>query len=76
MSAATFDPNLLAVALKAIELYAASHPRPAHVTQKQAAEMLGRSEPTIRKMVQFGTLKLNACGMIPIAHIDVAIAGG
>jgi transcription initiation factor TFIIIB Brf1 subunit/transcription initiation factor TFIIB len=72
----TTDPNLLAVALKAIELYAASHPRPAHVTQKQAAEMLGRSEPTIRKMVQFGTLKLNACGMIPIAQIDAAIAGG
>ena len=30
----------LAIALKAIERYAARHPRPAHVTQRQAAEMM------------------------------------
>lgn len=67
--------NATEIALKAIELYAAMHPRPSHVTQVQAAEMMGRSEPTIRKLVRCGTLPLNACGMIPITAIDKALAG-
>lgn len=64
----------LEIALKAVELYAASHPRPCHVTQRQAAQMVGKSEPTIRKMIQRGAFKLNECGMIPIEQIDRAIA--
>lgn len=63
----------LSIAIQAVEIFAARHPRPAHVTQKQAAEMLGRSEPTIRKMIQAGALKLNKCGMIPIEQVDAAI---
>lgn len=65
----------LATALRAVEIFAARHPRPVHVTQKQAAEMLGRSEPTIRKMVARGDFRLNACGLIPIEQVDAAIAG-
>lgn len=67
--------NELVTALKAVELYAASHPRPAHVSQRQAAAMVGKSEPTIRKMVKSGKLKLNSFGMIPIEQIDKAISG-
>lgn len=65
----------LAIALKAVELYAATHPRPAHVTQKQAAEMAGKSGPTIRKMIKLGFFKLNSFGMIPIEQVDKAISG-
>lgn len=52
----------LATAIRAVEIFAARHPRPSHVTQKQAAEMLGRSEPTIRKMIERRVFRLNACG--------------
>lgn len=63
----------LATALKAVELYAAKHPRPPHVTQKQAAEMLNVSRPTLSRMVKAGTFRLNQCGLIPIDQIDAAI---
>ena len=60
-------------ALKALELYAARHPRPAHVTIKQAAEMLGKSRNTISKMLHAGQFKLNKCGMIPIEQVDAML---
>ena len=60
----------LDVAIKAVQRYAETHPRPVDVTQKQAAQMLKRSEPTIRKMIENGTIKLNADGRIPITEID------
>lgn len=63
----------LEVALKAVSLYAETHPRPPHVTQVQAAEMIGKSVPTVRKMVRAGVLRLNQCGMIPISDIDRAL---
>lgn len=62
------------VALKAIDLYAAMHPRPPHVNQAQAAEMLRLSQPTIRKLIRSGALKLNKAGMISIAEIDRLLA--
>ena len=46
--------------------------RPLHVNQKQAAEMLGVSHVTVSKLVKAGTLKLNACGLIPIEMVDLA----
>jgi hypothetical protein len=58
------------VAYKAVRLYAETHPRPPHVTQKQAAAMLNRTEQTISAMVRDGRIKLNDCGMIPITEID------
>ena len=60
-------------AVAAVRLYAESHPRPVHVTQKQCAEMIGKSEPTVRKMIHAGTIKLNKVGMIPVSEIDRVI---
>lgn len=50
--------------------------RPPHVTQAQAAEMVGCSAPTIKKMTAAGTFSLNSFGMIPIEQIDAAISAG
>ncbi|MBN8285470.1 helix-turn-helix domain-containing protein [Zoogloea sp.] len=47
-----------------------STPRPPHVTQVQACEMLGMSHPTVRKMIRTGKIKLNDAGLIPIVEID------
>lgn len=62
------------IALKAVQLYAEMHPRPAHVTQVQAAEMVGLSRETVRKLVRQGRIKLNDAGMIPISEIDRFLA--
>jgi hypothetical protein len=63
----------LRIARRAVQLYAESHPRPSQVNQKQAAEMLGVSARTVYNMLKFGTLRLNKCGMIPIAQVDAAL---
>jgi excisionase family DNA binding protein len=60
----------LQLAAKAVQMALEAHPRPLHVTQKQAAEMLGLSVPTVRKMVASGALKLNKCARIHIHQID------
>ena len=60
-------------ALKALELFAARHPRPAQVNQKQAADMLGVSTRTVYNMLKAGTLRLNKCGMISIEQIDAVL---
>jgi predicted DNA-binding protein (UPF0251 family) len=57
-------------AIKAVQLYAETHPRPPHVTQKDAAEMLGLSAPTVKKLINSGKIKLNDAGLIPITEID------
>lgn len=62
--------EVLHIATKAVQLYAETHPRPSHVTQRQAAEMLGRSTPTVCKLVKNGALRLNGVGMIPIGMVD------
>jgi hypothetical protein len=49
----------LQVAIEAVRAYAEMRPRPSHVTQKQASEMIGLSVPTVRKMIAVGTIKLN-----------------
>lgn len=64
------------IAIAAMRLYAETHPRPPHVTQAQAAEMLGLSAPTVRRLVRSGVLRLNRAGMIPIGEIDRAVASG
>lgn len=63
----------LEIAVRAIEIYAAKHPRPSQVTQEQAAEMVGVSPATISRMVKAGVLKLNKFGRIPITEIDQAL---
>jgi len=60
------------IATQAVRLYAETHPRPTHVTQVQAAQMLHLSRDTIRKLIRTGTLRLNACGLIPIEQVDAA----
>ncbi|EPX97252.1 hypothetical protein C404_14350 [Ralstonia sp. AU12-08] len=64
------EANELKTALRAVQIYAERHPRPRHVTMTQAAEMLELSRPTVRKLVQAGSLRLNGCGLIPIEQID------
>lgn len=64
----------LEIAVKAVRLYAESHPRPSQVTQTQAAEMLGLSRPTVSRLVKSGQLKLNRCGMIPMSEIDKVLS--
>jgi excisionase family DNA binding protein len=64
---------LLAVAGKAVELYAMRHPRPAHVTQGQAAEMLGLHRHTVRRFIESGKLRLNRCGLIPTEQVDLLL---
>jgi DNA-binding MarR family transcriptional regulator len=58
------------LAVLAVRLYAESHPRPTQVTMTQAAEMLGLSRQTVSKLIKFGDLKLNGCGLIPIELVD------
>ena len=64
----------LEIAIKAVQLYAESHPRPSQVTQTQAAEMLGMSRNTVAKLVRAGNLRLNGCGLIPVSEIDKILA--
>lgn len=64
----------LEIALKAVQLYAEAHPRPLHVTQSQAAEMLGVHRHTVASLIRAGTIRLNKCGLIPAAEIDRVIA--
>jgi hypothetical protein len=59
---------------RAVERAMERHPRPTQVNMKQAAEMLNVSPMTISRMVRAGTLKLSACGLIPIGQIDAALA--
>ncbi|MFC0399233.1 helix-turn-helix domain-containing protein [Paraburkholderia rhizosphaerae] len=65
--------ELTAAIVRALEIHAARHPRPAHVTITQAAEMLELSRNTVGKMVRHGTFKLNRCGLIPIEQVDAAL---
>lgn len=49
--------------------------RPMSVTISQAAKMIGRSAPTVRKMVRSGTFSLNELGQIPVDQIDRVTQG-
>lgn len=64
------EQETLSLAIKAVEIYAARHPRPPHVTISQAAEMLGRSRNTVATMLSRHRIPLNACGQIPIECVD------
>ncbi|MGL6155965.1 MAG: DNA-binding protein [Ralstonia mannitolilytica] len=63
--------NELDIAMRAVRLFAETHPRPTHVTMTQAGEMLGLTRQTVSKLVHAGKLKLNGCGLIPIEQIDM-----
>ena len=67
------DDQTLRIAARAVQLYAETHPRPAQVTQTQAATMLGVHPKTIRNYVAAGKLTLNGCGLIPIGAVDALL---
>lgn len=67
------DIEQLKTAIKAVQIFAETHPRPVHVSQTQAAKMLGISRQTISKMLRNGTLSLNKFGLISITEIDRAL---
>lgn len=69
------DEQILQLAHRAVRLFEQQPPRPVHVTQSQAADMLGLSRVTIGKLVRTGELRLNRCGRIPIEEIDWFRAG-
>lgn len=73
-TAAISEGDVLRIAMRGVQFYADSHPRPPQVTMKDAAAMLGIGRQTVSKMVKFGTFKLNRCGLIPIEQIDAALA--
>jgi excisionase family DNA binding protein len=70
MSDATERDLIERAAVRAVQLYADTHPRPTQVTQLQAAEMLGVSRKTIYNYIRSGQLKLNRCGQLPIEAVD------
>jgi len=55
------DP-MLRLAATAVRLYAETHPRPTHVTQQQAADILGVSAKTVYNYIRAGKLRLNGAG--------------
>lgn len=65
--------DALTIAAKAVQLYAETHPRPIHVTQRQAAQMLEVSPPTVGRIIKAGHLTLNGAGMIPTHQIDALL---
>lgn len=66
--------DALHIATKAVEIFAARHPRPPHVTITQAAEMLGKNRQTVSVMLTRYKIRLNKCGQIPIEAIDRLLA--
>ena len=66
--------DLIELAIKAVQIYAERHPRPTHVNQQQAADMIGKSTPTIRKMIRSGDIATNRLGLIPMSEIDRLLA--
>lgn len=66
--------TMLEIARLAVQLYVETHPRPPHVNQQQAAEMLGISHVTVRKMIRAGVIRMNTAGQIPTAEIDQCLA--
>ena len=64
------NQDMLAIATKAVQLYAESHPRPSSVNITQAAEMLGISRKTLGERIKHGWVRMNALGQIPTSEID------
>ncbi|AYX28451.1 Uncharacterised protein [Burkholderia pseudomallei] len=68
------ESDALRIATKAVEIYAGRRPRPPHVTITQAAEMLGVSRPTARRILTDARVGRNHAGMVPIEEIDRVLA--
>lgn len=68
------DKQMLLLIKRAIVEFERETKRPPHVTQAQAADMLGLSSATVGKLVRTGELRLNGYGRIPIGQIDMFLA--
>ncbi|WP_244105434.1 helix-turn-helix domain-containing protein [Burkholderia cepacia] len=68
------EEQILNIARRAVHLFEQQAVRPVHVTQAEAADMLGLSRATLGKLVRTGELRLNGCGRIPIGQIDMFLA--
>lgn len=68
------EEQILQIAQRAVHLFEQQPPRPVHVTQSEAADMLGLSRATVGKLVRTGELRLNGVGRIPIGQIDMFLA--
>ncbi|MBK7357451.1 hypothetical protein [Propionivibrio sp.] len=66
--------DALNLAILAVQRYAAMHPRPSSVVQKDAAQMLGISGATFSRLVRSGRVTLNAVGRVPITEVDRLLA--
>jgi endonuclease III len=80
LSQQEFDAAIDATAKRAVaemlaKLPSLDKPRPPHVNKTQAAEMLEMSVPTVTKLINSGSLRLNKCGLIPTVDIDRIIVG-
>lgn len=80
MTHAELSATIQAAAREAVQeamrkLPSRDKPRPPHVNQAQAADMLDMSTTTLRKLIKAGELSLNRCGMIPIDQIDQVLMG-
>lgn len=56
------DP--IQIAVKAIQLYAETHPRPTQVNIGQAAQMLDLSRDTVRKLIRNGVMSMNQAAIV------------
>jgi hypothetical protein len=68
------NQETMEAAVAAVRLYAETHPRPPHVTQEQAADMLRVGKHKVCTLVKLGVLRVNACGRIPTSDVDRALA--
>lgn len=68
------NTDMLAIATKAVQLYAESHPRPSSVNITQASEMLGISRKTLSERIKKGWIGMNSLGQIPTSEIDRVLA--
>ena len=66
--------DALNLAILAVQRYAAMHPRPSSVVQKDAAQMLGISGATFSRLVRAGKARLNPVGRVPITEVDRLLA--
>ncbi len=67
------DIKQLEIAIKAVQIFSETHPKPSQGTQTQAAEMLGISRQTVSRMIRTSSFSLNKCGMVSILEIDLIL---
>ena len=70
MNQQTIPMQVYDIAVKAVAIFAAQHPRPTQVTCQQAAQMLNLSARTVKRILADNGVVRNKCGLYPIEEID------